>query len=279
MFNVDHTMSLPHVVPILWGDVYAQNPDTVQNIHDMVSDLVTGPFMNGMAQYGILRGSVQAPIVIHNSNPPPTIIYYDSNNNLQDDITKKILAWIEAGLVPAVPPVDQLYLIIPCPASHFETYDGSSDPKGNGVQGYHNEGVTNPATSPPCLWAIVKTDFVNSWSNGPISSKNFVSLGIAPTVCHELAEQFVDLNGTYREIGDACTNNQYVYRGWTVQQYLSVWAGKTCINGDSPVSTKRFLQAIGYPPSQGLRALAKTNSGEWPFNIAFIADAMSLRET
>jgi hypothetical protein len=50
MDNNDHVMSVPHVVPILWGEVYAQNSETVQNIHDMVSDLVTGPFMNGMAQ-------------------------------------------------------------------------------------------------------------------------------------------------------------------------------------------------------------------------------------
>ncbi len=95
-------MSVPHVIPILWGDIYAQNPETVQNIHDMVSDLVTGPYMNGMAQYGIMRGSVQTPIVVNDPNPPGTIIYYDSNNHLQDDITRNLQSWIGAGLVPPV---------------------------------------------------------------------------------------------------------------------------------------------------------------------------------
>ena len=192
MVNNDHVMSVPYVVPILWGDVYAQNPETVQYIRDMVSDLVTGPFMNGMVQYGIERGSVHAPIVINDANPPATIVYYDSNNNLQDDITKNLQAWITVGVVPppSQPYLDQLYLIIPSPTSRFETYDGAGDPTGNGVQGYHNEGVTNPATSPPLFWAIVKTDFVNFWDNGPISSKNFVSLGIASTVCPQASPHF-----------------------------------------------------------------------------------------
>jgi hypothetical protein len=56
MPNLDHIMPRPKVVPILWGHDYLANPKTTNNITRMISDLVTGPFMNGLAQYGIQRG-------------------------------------------------------------------------------------------------------------------------------------------------------------------------------------------------------------------------------
>ena len=40
------------------------NPTLHQMVVQMISDLVTGPFMNGMAQYGVRRGSVNPAIVI-----------------------------------------------------------------------------------------------------------------------------------------------------------------------------------------------------------------------
>ena len=68
-----------------------------------------------MAQYGIRRGTVSPPIIIDDTNPPPTIVYSDAQNNLVDQITKKLVSWIQAGLVP--PPPSQalsvMYLIIP----------------------------------------------------------------------------------------------------------------------------------------------------------------------
>src|ERR1700728_4602685 len=107
--------------------------------------------MNGMAQYGVRRGRVAKPVIIDDTNPPPTVVYYDKNNQLQDDITKKLIAWIEAGLVPPRPPApgnDQLYVIIPPSEMVPETYNGSGDPIRNGVQAWHNEGVTSPPYSP-----------------------------------------------------------------------------------------------------------------------------------
>jgi hypothetical protein len=277
MTNLDHIMPEPFVVPILWGHVYHENPTTVKNVQNMVSDLVTGPFMNGMAQYGVQRGFVLEPIVI-DENPPKTIVYFDANKNLQDDITKALIKWIAAGSVP--PPssptdINRLYLIIPPPESQFQTFNNPNDPTGAGIQGYHNEGVTNPGPPPTYYWAIVKTDFVNVWSGGPISSLNFVSEGIAPNVGHELAEQFVDRNNSYKEIGDPCINNLFQYRGWTLQQYYSVWDGNMCINGDKPVSLRKFLTAIGFDlKNKGLRSL-----GAATIDVAFIALKMQSFET
>jgi hypothetical protein len=57
----------------------------------MISDLVTGPFMNGLAQYGVKRGSIHTAIMIDDASPPATIIYKDSNNHLKDEITKQVI--------------------------------------------------------------------------------------------------------------------------------------------------------------------------------------------
>ncbi len=60
MANLAHIMPNPSVVPILWGHDYVANPATAKAVEQMVSDLVTGPFMNAMAQYGISRASARS---------------------------------------------------------------------------------------------------------------------------------------------------------------------------------------------------------------------------
>ncbi len=52
MPNINHIMPKPFVVPIFWGHDYVANRDTANKLQQMISDLVTGPFMNGLAQYG-----------------------------------------------------------------------------------------------------------------------------------------------------------------------------------------------------------------------------------
>ena len=216
MTNLAHIMPQPHVIPILWGHDYVANPTAAQNLKQMVLDLVTGPFMNGMAQYGVQRGTVAAQIIIDDVNPPKTLVYTDQQNNLVDEVTKQLINWIAAGTVP--PPsspndVNQLYLIFPSTETTVEIYNGASDPIGNGVQGFHNEGVTNSPPPPTYYWAIVKTNDVSS-----VTSPDFgISDGLAQKVCHELAEQFVDINGTYLEVGDPCLNNSEIYEGFTIQ--------------------------------------------------------------
>jgi len=234
-------MPNPRVVPILWGHDYVANPTTTKYIEQLVSDLVTGPFMNGLAQYGVRRGSVVTPIVIDDKNPPSTITWYDSNNQLIDQITKQLISWIDAGLVPPPPSgsdINQLYLIIPPSETTPETYNGAGDPIGNGTQGWHNEGVTNPGPPPTYYWAIVKTNDCGPASSGFTFVNNF-----AQKVAHELAEQFSDRNGSFKEIGDPCLNNGDTYRGWQIQQYWSVW-DNGCISGDQPPPMPRSFQTV-----------------------------------
>ncbi len=236
-----HIMPNPVVVPILWGHDYVANPNTTALVEQMVSDLVTGPFMNGLAQYGVRRGRIAKPIIIDDNNPPATVTYVDTNNKLKDDITKKLISWINAGLVPPLPPapgINQFYLIIPPSETTPETFLNSGDPIGNGIQGWHNEGVTNPSSTPPYYWAIVKTNDCGNPNTGIIFVNNF-----AQKVAHELAEQFSDRNGTFQEIGDPCLNNGDTYRGWAIQKYFSVW-DHGCISGYLPPPMPRSFQTV-----------------------------------
>src|ERR1700724_1947091 len=57
----------------------------------------------------------------------------------------------------------------------------------------------------------------------------------------------------------------FEYRGWHVEQYWSQW-DHTCINGDLPVSLKRFLQASNHPIGAGLRTLSRSS-----INVEYIA--------
>jgi hypothetical protein len=276
MTNIDHIMPNPKVILILWGRDYATNQVLADNIKRMLSDLVTGPFMNGLAQYGVARGQMIDAIIIDDNNPPQKLVYFDTSNKLVDEITKKLISWILAKQVPAPTSdndINLMYMIIPPPQTTPQTYNRSDDPIGNGVQGWHNEGNTNPPGPPTYYWAIVKTNDVGSSSD----ITNFTN-GIGPKVSHELAEQFSDRNGLFTdtngnnvEIGDGCNNinNFYNYRSWQIEQYFSVW-DNTCINGDRPISLKKFLAAINFDfHNNGLRQLNTD-----VINIGYIATTM-----
>jgi len=240
MPNLSHVMPNPVVVPILWGHDYVANLATTKLIEKMINDLVTGPFMNGMAQYGVRRGSVATPVVIDDTNPPATIVYRDTNDNLVDQITQKLIGWIDAKLIPPPPAnnLNQMYLIIPPTETTPETFNNAGDPIGNGIQGWHNEGVTNPAGPPIFYWAIVKTNDCGPASAGLTFVNNF-----AQKVAHELAEQFVDRNNTFKEIGDPCLNSGDIYRGWQIQKYWSNW-DNGCISGDTPPPMPTSFQTV-----------------------------------
>jgi hypothetical protein len=262
----------------------------------MISDIVTGPFMNGLVQYGIQRGAVIEPIIIDDNTPPVKMTYTNSKGQLVDEITKQLIKWIkEEKIVPAPQSDDdtnQFYLIVPPLQTQIEFFNGAGDPTGNGVQGFHAEDGILPAPPPHYYWAVVKTgdaldgsfkgdlrnaelkdgglDFVGGVNGIP----NGGQFGLAKKICHEFVEQCADRNGTFAELGDNTTKNRcndtvVNYRGWAVQKYLSVWDG-TCINGDDPVSLKMFLKAIDFDfRRNGLRSLRAST-----INTEFVALTM-----
>lgn len=194
------------------------------------------------------------PVAIDDPNPPSTIVWTNQQDQLVDQITQRLIAWINAKLVPAPTSnsdINTLYVIIPPSQTTPEMYNGSDDPIGNGVQGWHNEGNTNPPPPPTYYWAIVKTNDCGPPSSGPTFVNNF-----AAKVAHELVEQLADRTGSFKELGDPCNVVNDTYRGWQIERYWSVW-DNGCISGYLPPRMPRSFQTVdGY---QHIYVLGNTN--------------------
>src|SRR5437764_4348433 len=48
----------PKVAVILWGNFFVNHPDAEVTVRQLVTALVEGRFMNGLAQYGVGRGTM-----------------------------------------------------------------------------------------------------------------------------------------------------------------------------------------------------------------------------
>lgn len=251
--NRVHTIPNPQIVLILWGNYYSTHPDAVTSAQTLITDLVTGSFMNGLVQYGIAPGSLIKSIVIDTnalSPAPPTIN--------EDQLRDQLINWIKAGTVspaPSVNEVNLLYFILPPTNTQLTLKNGTK-----GFCGYHQHAKYNSASSDDdVFWAVVET--TGATQN---TGQQFIS-SVSYCVSHELVEAFSDRDGqgfkansdNGCEIGDICEKKLFfTYRGWTlaIEQYWSNW-DNTCIQGDQPISLRTFLNEIGFDPKVGLRSL------------------------
>jgi hypothetical protein len=247
--NQKHVLRAPEVVPIMWGHLYATTPKTVQELERLLSDLATGRFMNGLAQYGVARGSVVSSIVVDITGTQPTTLS-------RDDIQSKLTDWLNDGTVSSKPAANEgnrLYFIFP-PTTATLTL-----PDATGFCGYHWHAKFNSeSTNDDLFFAVVGTTGVT-----PGPDQTF-GQAISYCVSHEFCEACSNRDGngyttSSCEIGDICEQfgqqkccSTFKYGDWQAEYYWSNWDG-TCIQGDSPVSVRRFLAALGLSPSNGLR--------------------------
>lgn len=289
---------IPHVqiVLVLWDHYYITNPLAVGFAKQLITDLVTGPFMNGLAQYGIHRGSLVNTIVVDtaSSNPasnfpaPSTWDIGDGNDATQ------ILTWINNGNVTPKPqrpskgaPPNILYLLF-MPRSTQLTNGTNTDGSPNtNVCGWHHNAKLGDSDNTPVYWGLVRTDTAAA---NTTSEQAFVD-SVAFCVSHELSEAVTnpDGNGFFApnvqgqscEIGDLCEADSagnlklvsYTVSGRTyqVEQYWSNW-DNACINGDQPVSLRKFAKAINFDPANGLRSLPLLGQNANTISIDYIAD-------
>ena len=263
--ELKHVMKNPRVVPIFWGHFYVTNPNVVTRVVNLITDLVNGPYMNGLAQYGVHRGTVLAEQIIDIIPPttgPSTI------NQGDDPIGSRLVDWLAASppKVSPLPNVNEqnlLYVIFLPTESHITP---------SGVAGWHSNRIVNggPTGSDydDLFYAVLGTSKASTMPD-------FAS-SITRVLGHELAEAFTDRDGlgfmketscTFMaqpetdicEIGDNCEQLPcFTYnvgtRTWQVQRYWSNW-DNNCIKGDQQVSVRKFLNAIGVDGSGGLRQL------------------------
>jgi hypothetical protein len=268
--NNKHVVRNPKVLLVLWDHYYRTNPDAISFAQKLVTDLITGKFMNGLAQYGVARGALIKTIIIDTNDiaAPDT---WDAGGTSDRD---QIKSWVKDGTLspaPSVNEADLLYFLLLPQATTLTNGKNDDGTPNTNVCGWHQSSkvIDSQSAEDDLFWGLVRTDGADR-----TTEKTFIN-SIAFCVSHELNEAFSNrdqqgFKSESCEIGDICeTKPFYVYNtDWTVEQYWSQW-DNNCINGDGPVSIKKFLKAIGFNSRNGLRSL-----GTPVINIQFIASKM-----
>jgi hypothetical protein len=189
----------PEVFAIYWGSYFTSNPGAVDLMNQFLTDLVTGPYLNGMRQYGVSAGSLAGSVVIDLAAYPAPVQLKPSAAQSQ------LIAWLDAGVVSAKPAGNErnkVYMIFPPAETQLVNEDGST----NGFCGYHRHGKYNSSSNDDNLfWGIVVG------AAFPDDPRGFVDF-LSKCVSHELAETFSnpDNRGYFAgdcEIGDLCEMN------------------------------------------------------------------------
>lgn len=236
----------PRIVVIAWGHYYVVNPGVVAAGVQLLTNLVGGGYLTGLAQYGVARGTVVGSVTIDTggANPAPATI---DRGPLRDQLVQ----WLRAGRVNPAPAKNEdslLYFIFPDPSTMLTL--GTT----TGFCGYHDHGKVNGSSDHnDVFFAAIRTDGRTETDIGFMQK-------ISYCVSHELAEALTDRDGGgffdgACEISDICEKkDRYTYRStWRVEQYWSNW-DKACIHGENGLSLRRFVQAVNASPAS-LRSL------------------------
>lgn len=217
---------IPHVRLILvfwgaWWNSTSAVPSAGQ-VSDAVVNILTGPYMNSLAQYrGIGSGYLQSSVVVSTaigSSPGSPPVNFSNN-----DVATLLGNLIGAGLVPGPAADSELLYMVMLPP-------GVSQP---GLLGEHTYFTYNG------------TNLHFGWvANGSsLASVTWV-------FSHELVESVTDPEGTaitgtgcnqsgWCEIGDVCTGNTAVINGVTVQRYWSQVDQACVVPTDAIVKTDK----------------------------------------
>lgn len=246
---------LAHVrlMVVCWGKYYEQHPDAADNAYALCRDLVTGPYLNGLAQYGVGRGSMAGSAIINANAAAPA-------NLSEDEARDSLLSWLggNSPLAPAVNENSLLYILFLPPETKPSIASGKDD-----FCGYHHWAkLHDESDDSDVFWALIRTD-----SADQTSGATFIQ-SVSGCVSHEIAEAVTsrDGRGYFKgscEVGDLCEQTGlHAYKGWQVEQYWSDWDAQ-CVDGEKPISLKRFLRARDIGNGSLLSLHAHTINGEY----------------
>jgi len=219
-----------HVQLIFWGRQWAGNPNPLVNlVIAAVQNLLAGPYMSYLAQYGVRRGSLRGTTFVTNGDPPNPFSYSDVGNF--------IIAQLDADNLPEPDSDWPIAYCVIMPAN--VAFQGDSR-------------VETLPLPPGTLSRVVGANSNIIWNdydfldvdNDPAHYLWVGSNGAAPTqanvdyittvLSHELVEMCTDPNGgngvvqvnpqppfggAASQIGDPCTGICDYVRGVKVQSY------------------------------------------------------------
>jgi len=112
------------VMVVCWGRFYSDVPAAFDNAYALCKDLVTGPYLNGLAQYGVGRGSMAGAARVDDTAPPATAI--------EDEARDRLLGWLKGPnpalvVAPAVNEQSLLYVLLPPPQTKPTISSGKND--------------------------------------------------------------------------------------------------------------------------------------------------------
>ena len=220
---------------IFWGNAWNQaatNPSAA-TIVSAIQNILAGPWMSGLRQYGIRRCSFGGSLAVSSPGPPGT--YNDS------DIQDLIWALIDDGKFPEPddPGGRNLYMVFLPPGTNYGP---------GGIRGKHLDATDFD----------LPADRDHAWVGFICTNP---ALGqLTSTFCHELAEMCTDpesdawtVTGN-QEIGDVCNLLDQTLNGVLVEAYWSAEDNACLI--PTAYSVRRALKWSGHTlGGKGLRSI------------------------
>lgn len=231
---------------IFWGSAWNQ-PTTSPSANDIINavqNILAGPFMSGLLQYGINRSPYRGAIIVTSPEPPfiPDT-FLDRDSNIEDIVN----ALINNGTFPE-PDEDNgrnIYFVIMPPNTKY-----NSNRNIGGAHFYFSSGSLIDVDNVWCAWI----------GNGSIEQMTKV-------FGHELVETCTDpeddgwtVDGEpdgLNEIGDICNMSVNKVNGVTLEAYWSK-LDNACIL-PTEFSVKRFMLSKGFDPQGGIKAHVPAN--------------------
>jgi hypothetical protein len=220
---------------IFWGNAWNQaaTSPSASAVVSAVQNILRGPWMSGLRQYGIRRCSFGGAIVVTSPGPPGT--YNDS------DIQDLIWALIDDNKFPEPddPGGRNLYMVFMPPGSTYGP---------GGIRGKHLDATDFD----------LPADLDHAWVGFICTNASIDQL--TSTFCHELAEMCTDpesdawtVTGN-QEIGDVCNLVDQTLNGVSVESYWSAEDNACLI--PTAYSVRRALKWSGHTlGGKGLRSI------------------------
>lgn len=205
-----HIITGPNIVLVLWDDFFVNTAGASDQARQFAQDLVTGPFMNGLVQYGINRGSVVATVSLSSTTFKPSKSTWDTGGSDDGD---QLVSWLKNNQITTHPSVNEtkLLYVIYLPRTLGLTNGKNQDGTPNtNVCGWHGHRKFNSAsTADDLFWCVLRTDGADT------SSAQTLVGSVAFCASHEITEAMTnrdsqgwhgdDENGC--EAGDLCEQN------------------------------------------------------------------------